>query len=76
MPVCRSTEWKIFQGFLKKKKEKHMKGLSFITQFKIEILLLFAGFRKVLGKMLETMWQLLLQKVNVSEHWGLLIMVN
>ena len=53
-----------------------MKGLSFITQFKIEILLLFADFRKVLGKMLETMWQLLLQKVNVSERWGLLIMVN
>ena len=28
-----------------------MKRLSFITQFKIEFLLLFNGFRKVLGKM-------------------------
>ena len=28
-----------------------MKGLSFMTQFKIEFLLLFTGCRKVLGKM-------------------------
>ena len=28
-----------------------MKGLSSITQFKIEILLPFTGFRKVFGKM-------------------------
>ena len=34
-----------------KKKKKHMKRLSFITQFKIEFLLLFTGYRKVLGKM-------------------------
>ena len=56
MPVCRWIEWKIFQGFFKNKKEKHMKGLSFITQFKIEILLPFTGFRKVLGKMLDSVW--------------------
>ena len=30
-----------------------MKKLSFISQFKIEFLLLFTGFRKVLGKMPE-----------------------
>ena len=30
-----------------------MKGLSFITQFKIEFLLPFTGCRKVLGKMPE-----------------------
>ena len=28
-----------------------MKRLSYITQFKIEFLLLFTGLRKVLGKM-------------------------
>ena len=33
-----------------------MKGLSFITQFKIEILLSFTGLRKVLGKMLDSVW--------------------
>ena len=35
----------------RKKKKKHLKGLSFITQFKIQILLPFTGCRKVLGKM-------------------------
>ena len=34
-----------------KKKKKHMKRLSCITQVKIEFLLLFTGCRKVLGKM-------------------------
>ena len=33
-----------------------MKGLSFINQFKIEILLSFTGFRKVLGKMIDSVW--------------------
>ena len=36
-----------------KKKKKHMKRLSFITQFKIEFLLPFNGCRKVFGKMLD-----------------------
>ena len=57
-------EWKIFQGCFKNKNEKrHMKRLSFTTQFKIEILLLFTSYRKVLRKMpatshfwLETLW--------------------
>ena len=40
--------------FQKQKKEtKHMKKLSFITQFKIEYLLSFTVCRKVLGKMPE-----------------------
>ena len=39
---------KIFQK--QKRKKKHMKELSFITQFKIEFLLLFTCCRKVLGK--------------------------
>ena len=43
---------KSFKGVSKtKKKKKHMKRLSFITQFKIEFLLPFTGCRKVLGKM-------------------------
>ena len=33
--------------------KKYMKRLSFITQFKIQFLLLFTGCRKVLGKMPE-----------------------
>ena len=38
--------------FLKQNKtKKHMKWLTFKTQFKIEFLLLFTGFRKVLRKM-------------------------
>ena len=48
----RQIEWKIFHGCFKNKKEKkHMKRLSFITQFKNQFLLLFTGCRKVLGKM-------------------------
>ena len=44
-------EWKIFQGCLKIKKEKkNIMRLSFVTQFKIEFLLLFNRCRKVLGK--------------------------
>ena len=35
-----------------------MKGLSFITQFKIEILLPSTNFRKVLRKMLDSVWYL------------------
>ena len=34
-----------------KRKKKHLKGLSFITQFKIEFLLPFTSCRKVLRKM-------------------------
>ena len=37
--------------FQKQTRKKHMKRLSVIAQFKIEILLLFTGCRKVLGKM-------------------------
>ena len=40
---------RVFQK--KKKKKIHMKRLSFITQSKIEFLLLFSGCKKVLGKM-------------------------
>ena len=35
-----------------------MKPLSFINQTKIQILLPFTGFRKVLGKMLDSVWYL------------------
>ena len=41
---------KYFMGFSKTKK-KNMKRLSFITQFKIELLLPFTSCRKLLGKM-------------------------
>ena len=58
MCVCKSVknrwiEWETFQGCVKTKKEKknHMKILSFITQFKIEYLLMFIGCRKGLGEM-------------------------
>ena len=45
-------ELKIFKGCFKNKQtKKHMKKLNFITQFKIEFLLPFTGFTKVLGKM-------------------------
>ena len=37
--------------FKKKKKKKHTKRLSFITQFKIEFLIALFDCRKVLGKM-------------------------
>ena len=37
----------------KKKKNTHTKGLSFITQFKIEFSLLFTGCTKILGKMAD-----------------------
>ena len=48
----RRIELKIFQGCFKNKNEqKHMKKLSFITQFKIKFLLPFTGLRKVFGKM-------------------------
>ena len=39
---------KLFQK--QKKEKKHMKRFSFITQFKIELLLSFTSCRKVLGK--------------------------
>ena len=43
---------KSFTGVSKTKKiKKHTNRLSFITQFNIEFLLPFTGFRKVLGKM-------------------------
>ena len=41
---------KFSKAISKTKKKKNMR-LNFITQFKIEFLLLFAGCRKVLGKM-------------------------
>ena len=34
-----------------KRKKKHIKKLSFVTQFKVAFLLLFTGCRKVLRKM-------------------------
>ena len=37
--------------FQKQNRKKHMKRLSFITQFRIEFLLPFTGCRKMLGKM-------------------------
>ena len=40
--------------------------LSFITQFKIELLLLFTGCRKVLGRMLGYLFLLSLKYVHVS----------
>ena len=40
---------RVFQK--QKRKKRHMKRLSFITQFKIEFLLPFNGCRKVLRKM-------------------------
>ena len=52
----RWIERKIFQGCFKNKKiKKRKRRLSFITQFKID-LLPFNGCRKVLGKMPEEMW--------------------
>ena len=36
-----------------KRKKKHRKRLSFITQFQIEFLLQFTSYRKMLGKMPE-----------------------
>ena len=38
--------------FQKQKRKKTHEEIEFITQFKIEFLLLFTGCRKVLGKML------------------------
>ena len=37
--------------FQKIKQKQNTKRLSFVTQFKIEFLLPFTGYRKVLGKM-------------------------
>ena len=42
--------------------KQHMKRLSFITQFKIEFLLLFTGWRQVLGKMPELL-------LSISWNW-------
>ena len=39
--------------FQKIKQKQNTKKLSFITQFKIELLLPFTGYRKLLGKMPE-----------------------
>ena len=41
---------KSFKGVLKTKRKKHIKRLSFITQFKIEFLLPYTGCNKVLEK--------------------------
>ena len=43
----RLIEWKIFQ---KLKRKKHVKKLSFITQFKVRFLIPFTSCRKVLEK--------------------------
>ena len=43
----------LFQKKKRKKKHTHTKGLSFITQFKIEFSLLFTGCTKMLGKMAD-----------------------
>ena len=58
MAVCKylnrigEQNGKHFKGVSKtKKRKKHIRRLSFITQFKIEFLLLFTSCRKVLGKM-------------------------
>ena len=40
---------RVFQK--QKRKKKHLRKLSLMTQFKIEFLLPFSGCRKVLGKM-------------------------
>ena len=42
---------KSFKGVSKTKKKKKMKRLTFITQFKIELLLPLTSCRNVLGKM-------------------------
>ena len=42
--------------------KQHMKRLSFITQFKIEFLLLFTGWRQVVGKMPELL-------LSISWNW-------
>ena len=41
---------KSFKGVSKTKRKKHIKRLSFITQFKIEFLLPYTGCNKVLEK--------------------------
>ena len=43
------TPLRVFQK--QERKKKHMKRLSFVTQFKIEFLLAFTGCGKLLGKM-------------------------
>ena len=68
-----------------------MKRLSFITQFKIEFLLLFTGCRKVLGKMpvdccslhtiAKVQWQFIgklsyCQSVSISSKLTMKILVN
>ena len=51
-PKTKENRWKeSFKDVSKKKEKENMKSLSFITQFKIEFLLLLTYFRKVLGKM-------------------------
>ena len=37
--------------FQKQKRNRNMKRLSFITQFKVQFLVPFTGYKKVLGKM-------------------------
>ena len=46
---------RVFQK--QKRKKKHIKRLSFITQFKIEFLLPFTSSRKVLGKIPAEVWE-------------------
>ena len=36
---------------MEREKKKHVERLSFIAQFKLEFLLMFTGFREVVGKM-------------------------
>ena len=52
----RRIEWKNFLGFFKDIKEKNMKRLSFIIDYKIKLLQLFTGCRKVLAKTPERLY--------------------
>ena len=65
----RWIKWKIFQSCFKNK--RHMKRMGFITQLKIEFLLLFASCKKLVGKMLA----LVDNKVRFFNHFLLLILL-
>ena len=56
---------KSFKRVSKKKNgKKNTKKLSFITEFKIEFLLPFTNFRKVLGKMPENIFAHSMSQIN------------
>ena len=50
-PKSKKKQVNRMENLSKTEKKKHMKKLSFITQFKIEFFLPFTGGRKVLRKM-------------------------